>query len=264
MAVGTVSSWRQNPPAVQRVLRAGLRTQPVEFVDWPRFRPIPDFLLIACRGKLPIRGRIAGIRAAICDGDGMSPAKVATVLLIAGSLGACAATPEAGQGAKENTGTAVGAIAGGLLGSTIGGNVATKLAAGVAGAAIGGLIGNRIGASMDEEDKVRGAGELEKSGHRPLRHDRSGPGLPAGQRHLPAIHPHDLHRRTAANRAWGRLPQSGWHLDPDQLTTRTAIMSRAGLLRAIEGRDVTPLSPGAPLRPAGGSPVSARRDKIRR
>ena len=85
----------------------------------------------------------------------MSPTKLVWALLIAGSLGACAATPETGQGAKENTGTAAGAIAGGLLGSTIGGNMATKLAAGVAGAAIGGLIGNRIGASMDDEDKRR-------------------------------------------------------------------------------------------------------------
>ena len=100
-------------------------------------------------------GGLLDSRGDLLMGDGMSPAKVATVLLIAGSLGACAATPETGQGAKENTGTAVGAIAGGLLGSTIGGNVATKLAAGVAGAAIGGLIGNRIGASMDEEDKRR-------------------------------------------------------------------------------------------------------------
>jgi surface antigen len=88
-------------------------------------------------------------------GDAMSPTKLVWALLIAGSLGACAATPETGPGAKENTGTAVGAIAGGLLGSTIGGNMATKLAAGVAGAAIGGLIGNRIGASMDDEDKRR-------------------------------------------------------------------------------------------------------------
>ena len=71
-------------------------------------------------------------------GDAMSPTKLVWALLIAGSLGACAATPETGQGAKENTGTAVGAIAGGLLGSTI-----------------GGLIGNRIGASMDDEDKRR-------------------------------------------------------------------------------------------------------------
>jgi len=85
----------------------------------------------------------------------MSRFRFAGILLAAGSLAACAATPETGQGAKENTGTAVGAIAGGLIGSTIGGNLATKLAAGVAGAAIGGLIGNRIGASMDEEDKRR-------------------------------------------------------------------------------------------------------------
>src|SRR5262245_40290980 len=88
-------------------------------------------------------------------GDAMGPTKFVGVLLIAASLAACAATPETGQDAKENTGTAVGAIAGGLLGSTIGGNLGTKIAAGVAGAAIGGLIGNRIGAAMDDEDKRR-------------------------------------------------------------------------------------------------------------
>jgi surface antigen len=85
----------------------------------------------------------------------MSPAKFAYAVLIAGSLAACAATPETGQGAKENTGTAVGAITGALVGSQFGGNTASRLAAGVAGAAIGGLIGNRIGASMDDEDKRR-------------------------------------------------------------------------------------------------------------
>lgn len=85
----------------------------------------------------------------------MSPAKFACASLFAASLSACAATPETGQGAKENTGTAVGAIAGALVGSQFGGNTASRLAAGVAGAAVGGLIGNRIGASMDDEDKQR-------------------------------------------------------------------------------------------------------------
>jgi surface antigen len=73
--------------------------------------------------------------------------------IVAGSLAACAATPETGQGAKENTGTAVGAIAGGLIGSQFGGGTGERIAAGVVGAAIGGLIGNRIGAGMDEEDR---------------------------------------------------------------------------------------------------------------
>jgi surface antigen len=70
-------------------------------------------------------------------------------------VAACAATPETGQGAKENTGTFVGALAGGLIGSQFGGGTGERLAAGLAGAAIGGLIGNRIGASMDEEDRQR-------------------------------------------------------------------------------------------------------------
>ena len=75
--------------------------------------------------------------------------------IVAVSLAACAATPETGQGAKENTGTLVGAIAGGLVGSQFGGGTGERLAAGLAGAAIGGMIGNRIGAGMDDEDKQR-------------------------------------------------------------------------------------------------------------
>jgi surface antigen len=74
---------------------------------------------------------------------------VTLVLLLA----ACAATPETGQGAKENTGTLLGAVAGGLIGSQFGGGTGERIAAGVAGAAIGGFIGNRIGASMDEQDR---------------------------------------------------------------------------------------------------------------
>src|ERR1700676_3244434 len=73
--------------------------------------------------------------------------------LIAVSLAACAATPETGQGAKENTGTLVGALAGGLIGLQFGGGTGEHIAAGLAGAAIGGMIGNRIGASMDDEDR---------------------------------------------------------------------------------------------------------------
>jgi surface antigen len=73
--------------------------------------------------------------------------------IVALSLAACAATPETGQGAKENTGTLLGAIAGGVIGSQFGGGTGEHIAAGLAGAAIGGMIGNRIGASMDEEDK---------------------------------------------------------------------------------------------------------------
>src|SRR5262245_21514199 len=85
----------------------------------------------------------------------MSSTRFACASLIAGGLAACAATPETGQGAKENPGTAVGALAGALVASQFGGNTASRLAAGVAGAAIGGFIGNRIGASMDDEDKRR-------------------------------------------------------------------------------------------------------------
>jgi surface antigen len=73
--------------------------------------------------------------------------------IIAVSLAGCAATPETGQGAKENTGTLLGAVAGGLIGSQFGGGTGERIAAGVAGAAIGGMIGNRIGAGMDDDDR---------------------------------------------------------------------------------------------------------------
>ena len=79
--------------------------------------------------------------------------RFAATAAFAGMVAACAATPETGQGAKENTGTLVGALAGGLIGSQFGGGTGERIAAGLAGAAIGGLIGNRIGASMDDEDR---------------------------------------------------------------------------------------------------------------
>jgi len=79
--------------------------------------------------------------------------RLSAAVLIAAAVAACAATPETGQGAKENTGTMVGAVAGGLIGSQFGGGTGERIAAGLAGAAIGGLIGNRIGAAMDDDDK---------------------------------------------------------------------------------------------------------------
>ena len=81
-----------------------------------------------------------------------------TAALIAVSLGGCSATPETGQGAKENTGTLFGALTGGLIGSQFGGGTGERVAAGLVGAAVGGLIGNRIGAAMDDEDKRRADG----------------------------------------------------------------------------------------------------------
>jgi surface antigen len=75
--------------------------------------------------------------------------------IVAASLAACSATPETGQGPKENTGTLLGALGGALIGSQFGGGTGERVAAGLAGAAIGGLIGNRIGASMDDDDKQR-------------------------------------------------------------------------------------------------------------
>jgi surface antigen len=85
----------------------------------------------------------------------MHIARLGAAAIIAASVAACAATPETGQGAKENTGTLVGALAGGLIGSQFGGGTGERIAAGLAGAAIGGMIGNRIGASMDDEDRQR-------------------------------------------------------------------------------------------------------------
>src|SRR5438270_5334978 len=80
-------------------------------------------------------------------------ARLSAVALVAATIAGCSATPETGQGAKENTGTLLGAVAGGLIGSQFGGGTGEHIAAGIAGAAIGGMIGNRIGASMDDEDR---------------------------------------------------------------------------------------------------------------
>ena len=81
--------------------------------------------------------------------------RLGAAAFVAVTLGACSATPETGQGGKENTGTLLGALTGGLIGSQFGGGTGEHIAAGLAGAAIGGFIGNRIGASMDDEDKRR-------------------------------------------------------------------------------------------------------------
>ena len=83
----------------------------------------------------------------------MHIARLSSAAIVAIAVAACAATPETGQGAKENTGTLLGAVAGGLIGSQFGGGTGEHIAAGIAGAAIGGMIGNRIGASMDDEDR---------------------------------------------------------------------------------------------------------------
>jgi surface antigen len=83
----------------------------------------------------------------------MNIVRLGSAAVIAVSVAACAATPETGQGAKENTGTLLGAVTGGLIGSQFGGGTGEHIAAGLAGAAIGGMIGNRIGASMDDEDR---------------------------------------------------------------------------------------------------------------
>lgn len=88
------------------------------------------------------------------EGEGFKMhCKIIVVALFGAALGACAANPETGTGAKENTGTLVGALSGAAIGSQIGGGPGERVAAAVGGALIGGLIGNRIGAAMDDEDK---------------------------------------------------------------------------------------------------------------
>jgi surface antigen len=82
-------------------------------------------------------------------------AKTIAAVLIAAALAGCAGNPETRTGAKENTGTLVGAVGGALVGSQIGGGPGERVAAAMGGALIGGLIGNRIGAAMDDEDKKR-------------------------------------------------------------------------------------------------------------
>jgi surface antigen len=75
------------------------------------------------------------------------------VLGLAASLAACAGNPDA-MGAKEGTGTLLGAGTGALLGAAVaGGGTGDRLAGAAIGGLVGGLIGNRIGASLDEQDK---------------------------------------------------------------------------------------------------------------
>jgi surface antigen len=81
--------------------------------------------------------------------------KVLAIVLLGLTLAACAANPNTGTGAKENTGTLLGALTGAAIGSQIGGGTGARVAAAVGGAALGGLIGNRIGASLDDADRQR-------------------------------------------------------------------------------------------------------------
>ena len=56
--------------------------------------------------------------------------RLSAAALVASLLAACSGTPETGQGAKENTGTLVGALTGGLIGSQFGGGTGERIAAG--------------------------------------------------------------------------------------------------------------------------------------
>ena len=92
----------------------------------------------------------------------MSVAKTIAVLGVAGMLAACAASPDGGPGAKENTGTLLGALGGAAIGSQFGGGAGGHVAGALIGAGVGALIGNRIGNALDEEDKKRAyAAEME-------------------------------------------------------------------------------------------------------
>lgn len=84
----------------------------------------------------------------------MSIAKTTVAILGLGVfLAACAGNPD-GMGAKEGTGTLLGAGTGALLGAAVaGGGTGDRLAGAAIGGLVGGLIGNRIGASLDEQDK---------------------------------------------------------------------------------------------------------------
>lgn len=75
------------------------------------------------------------------------------IALVGTSLAGCAGGTLGG--AKEETGTLVGAGAGALIGSQIGGDPRARVVGAVGGALLGGLIGNRIGAALDDEDKKR-------------------------------------------------------------------------------------------------------------
>ena len=108
------------------------------------------------------------------------------------------------------------------------------------------MLGNRIGAAMDDEDKRRAyaaqvqALESGPSGapvawrnpdSGPLWLDRAGAGLRLERHELPAVHPHDLHRRQAADRARHRLPQSGRHLAAGVIIRRAGWVDAGGASR---------------------------------
>ncbi len=103
-------------------------------------------------------------------------ARFVGVLGLAALLAACASDPESGRGAKENTGTLLGALGGAAIGSAFGGGTSGHIAGALIGAGAGALIGNRIGAAMDDDDKRRAyAAEMEAL-------ERGSPGAPVGWR----------------------------------------------------------------------------------
>ena len=87
----------------------------------------------------------------------MSACRFVAVSVIGLSLAACAGSPDgSGPGARENTGTLLGAGTGALLGAAVaGGGTGNRLTGAAVGGLLGGLIGNRIGSALDDEDKQR-------------------------------------------------------------------------------------------------------------
>jgi surface antigen len=86
----------------------------------------------------------------------MSASKFSAIAVIGLLLAACAGSPDGtGPGAKENTGTLIGALGGAAIGSQFGGGTGGHVAGALIGAGLGALIGNRIGAALDDEDKQR-------------------------------------------------------------------------------------------------------------
>ena len=144
----------------------------------------------------------------------MRRAPIIAMFMLSALLAAC------GPGNKQGTGTIVGAVAGGAAGAAIGGPK-NRIPGLAIGALVGGIIGNQIGKSLDEEDRQMAAaaeyqaleygagwradvlGQSAKPASRP---DRAGQALPAGQPILPALYPHYLCWRRAADGARHGLP----------------------------------------------------------
>lgn len=89
-----------------------------------------------------------------------SRSRLCLAALLAATLAACETPPP--PDARQQAGTAIGAVVGGLLGNQVG-QGGGRAAATILGALAGGAIGNAIGRSMDDTDRMRTASVLESS-----------------------------------------------------------------------------------------------------